>query len=77
MTSIHSVNLNKLKKFLKHNGFKEIRQRGSHIVFNKTGIERPIIVATHGKEVKFYVCLQIINILKITKEEFLNELRNL
>jgi len=77
MTSMHTVSLNKLRKFLKHHGFKETRQRGSHLLFNKEGLERPIVVAVHGKEIKLYVCNQIINILRITRTEFLEEIRKI
>ncbi|MDR1942392.1 MAG: type II toxin-antitoxin system HicA family toxin [Endomicrobium sp.] len=75
MTGIHTVKLQKLRNFLKHYNFKEIRQKGSHLAFTKEGLERPIIIAVRGKEVQFYVCKQIIRILEITEENFLKELK--
>jgi hypothetical protein len=32
-------------------------------------------VAVHGKEVDFYDCLEVIKILKMSRDEFLKELK--
>ncbi|MDR3243153.1 MAG: type II toxin-antitoxin system HicA family toxin [Elusimicrobiota bacterium] len=74
MGAIHTVKLGKLRNFLKAKGFIEIRQRGSHLIFDKKGLERSIPIPIHGKEVRFYSCIQIMRVLKMSREEFLKEL---
>jgi predicted RNA binding protein YcfA (HicA-like mRNA interferase family) len=75
MGGIHTVKLNKLRNFLKHYGFSASRQKGSHLIFDREGLSRPMVVAVHGKEVSFYDCLEIMKILKMSREEFLKELQ--
>ena len=75
MGGIRTVNLAKFRNFLKHSGFIEKRQKGSHLIFDKFGLARSLIVAVHGKGINFYDCLEVIKILNITREEFFKELR--
>jgi predicted RNA binding protein YcfA (HicA-like mRNA interferase family) len=40
----------------------ETRQKGSHLIFTRQGLARPMVVAIHGKEVDFYDCLEIMKV---------------
>ncbi|MDR3049871.1 MAG: type II toxin-antitoxin system HicA family toxin [Elusimicrobiota bacterium] len=75
MSAIHTVKLSKLRRFLRYYGFVEDRQESSHIIFEKKGLERPIPIPIHAKEVRFYSCKQIMNALNMTRETFEKELR--
>jgi predicted RNA binding protein YcfA (HicA-like mRNA interferase family) len=44
MPKIAPVSWKKLVKFLKKNGFKQERTKGSHIVLVKPGLARPLVV---------------------------------
>ena len=43
------MKVNKLIKILQSKGFKRIRQTGSHIIMNKGGLKRPIVLVKHSQ----------------------------
>jgi predicted RNA binding protein YcfA (HicA-like mRNA interferase family) len=75
MGNLDCIKLVKVQRLLKARGFFLIRQRGSHMIFVRDGLLRPIIIATHDKEVRFYNLKQICQILGMTKETLQEELK--
>jgi len=76
MGELDCVKFIKVQKLLKAFGFQFIRQRGSHMIYGREGLPRPIPIAVHGKEVHFYNLKQIWLALSMSKEEFEKELKN-
>ena len=62
-------------KLLNAHGFYERNQTGSHISFHKHGCIRIITVPKHKKEVPVYVVKVAMKILKMSRDEFLKELK--
>ena len=75
MGDLSCVKLNKLRKLLKKYGFVETRQTGSHLIIEKTGISNSIVIPIHSKEVLLYNVKEVMKVLKLSREEFLKELR--
>jgi predicted RNA binding protein YcfA (HicA-like mRNA interferase family) len=42
MGGIHTVKLSQLRNFLKHYGFVQERQKGSHLIFDRAGFSHPV-----------------------------------
>jgi predicted RNA binding protein YcfA (HicA-like mRNA interferase family) len=76
MGGLDCVKFSKVQKLLRAYGFRLIRQRGSHMIYHREGLPRPIPIALHGKEVEFYNLKQIWEALNMSKERFEQELRN-
>jgi predicted RNA binding protein YcfA (HicA-like mRNA interferase family) len=51
MGSLDCVKLDKLRKLLKSRDFVETRQTGSHIIVEKPGDLRNIVIPIHSKQV--------------------------
>ena len=65
-----------IKILVKKFGFEVIRQKGSHVILRKFSDGRKIVtlVPLH-KEVKIGTLLGILELAKISREEFLNKLK--
>lgn len=56
-------------------GFYERNQTGSHINYKKDGVKDLITIPKHDKEVKLYSVRKAMKILKMSRDEFLKELK--
>lgn len=61
-------------KLLAKQGFKAVRQKGSHVsLFRKTDSDEPLLVAvTLKKEIKKGTLMSILRQARISREEFIN-----
>ena len=75
MGILKTVKFLALSKLLKAHGFTLERQRGSHIIYDRKDLKRPLVIPVHGKEVKFCCVMQIVNIMKMTPQDFVKELK--
>lgn len=70
------VSSDKVLKFLSKEGFYIVRQRGSHIsLHRKEGNNTLLVVVPRRKEIKKGTLLSILRQAKITKEEFINKIK--
>lgn len=71
------VSSDKVLKFLSKKGFSIVRQRGSHISLHKKENNSTfLVVVPRRKEIKKGTLLSILRQAKISKEEFMNEIKN-
>ena len=75
MGALDTIKLRSFLKLLEAYGFKKAGQKGSHIRFTKQGINRPIIVAAHGKEIKLYLAKEAAKAIGLSPQQLLNELK--
>jgi len=74
--SLNSIHWKKFEKFLFQVGCEFQYQKGSHRVYWKQGIKRPIIVPAY-KEIPPFIIKNNLRILGVTNEQFLIILKNL
>jgi predicted RNA binding protein YcfA (HicA-like mRNA interferase family) len=55
-------------------GLTIVRQRGSHVVLTKPGLQRPVIVAQHRRELPPGHIAKILRQAEVSPEEFLSKL---
>lgn len=73
MPRIPTVKRKDFEKYLISLGCVYKRQKGSHIVYTKRGLSRPIIIVAE-KELSFRVVRSCLKTLGITPEEFMDSL---
>lgn len=76
MGELDTIRLDKAVRLIKKYGYVLRAIKGSHHIFIKKGCPK-IVIPRHDKEVKHYIVSQIIDILGLSKEEFLKEIKKL
>lgn len=71
MPKISPISHKKFIKFLKKVGCEYQRSSGSHMIYDKEGINRCVVVPVHPKDLPVHVIMSCLNTLKISREEFL------
>ena len=74
MPRLASISWKEFERFLLSSGCEFKRQKGSHRVYTKTGLKRPLVVPTYG-EVPIFIIRNNLRILGVTIEEYLNILK--
>jgi predicted RNA binding protein YcfA (HicA-like mRNA interferase family) len=69
MPRINPVHYKTLVKVFEKAGFKFVRQEGSHIILEKPGFARPLVIPGH-KEVQVSVILSLLRSAKMKREEY-------
>ena len=65
-----------IKILVKQFGFETVRQTGSHVILRKlVGREKIVTVVPLHKEVKTGTLLGVLELARISREEFLNKLK--
>lgn len=77
MARLKQVNWKTFEKFLFAIGCKFKRQKGSHRVYWKEGLNRPVIVPAHPGNLSLRVLKSNLRTLRISDEEFLEILDSL
>lgn len=62
-----------LCRFLEKEGFKPIRQKGSHIFYRHIDGRTTIVPIHNKKDIKRSLLREILNEIKMTREEFFNK----
>jgi len=73
---IKPVSSNKFEKFLLKSGCTFVRQSGSHRVYHKEGLNRPIIVPKR-KQITVGVIMSNLKTLKINREEYIKIIKKI
>lgn len=71
MGKLQSLSPAKFEKFLKYIGCIYIRQKGSHRVYRRSGLIRPIIIPIHSGDLPVLVIKNTLRQLNISTEKFL------
>ncbi len=69
------ISSKELVRFLEHHGFKQDRQKGSHIILTKEGIPRPIVIPK-TKELSTNVVMTNLKTAKISRKALVQSMRN-
>lgn len=69
MTRITPVQHRKIVRVLELEGFVLARQRGSHMVFVKTGIERPVVVPRYDP-LPVFIIKNVLRTARISRERY-------
>jgi predicted RNA binding protein YcfA (HicA-like mRNA interferase family) len=69
MTRITPVQHRKIVRVLELEGFVLARQRGSHMVFVKTGIERPVVVPRYDP-LPVFIIKNVLRAARISRERY-------
>jgi predicted RNA binding protein YcfA (HicA-like mRNA interferase family) len=77
MGKYDTVKLSKVIKLLANHGVVFKRQSGSHMIFTREGLRRPLVIAPHKKEIYCYNLKEICQALNISLEAFLAEIKKL
>lgn len=75
MPKIPPINSNQLIKILERQGFKVIRQKGSHVILINDEKTRIVIPMHPGKEIKPGLCRAILREAGINREKLLRLLK--
>jgi predicted RNA binding protein YcfA (HicA-like mRNA interferase family) len=75
LPKISPINSNRLIKILEQEGFKVIRQKGSHVILINQEKTRIVIPMHPGKDIKPGLCRAILREAGINREKFLNLLK--
>ena len=70
------VKRRKFERFLIYIGCKLKRTKGDHFIYDKTGLDRPVVI-TADKEVPVFIIRNNLRTLKITPDEYLEILKKL
>lgn len=77
MTYIPIVSFRVMDRLLNHLGFKQIRQKGSHIFYRHTDGRTTTVPNHSGRDIARPLIREILREINITPEEFIKELHNL
>jgi predicted RNA binding protein YcfA (HicA-like mRNA interferase family) len=72
MGKLNQISPHNFEKFLLYIGCKFIRQKGSHKVFSRPGLNRPLIIPVHAGDLPIYVIKNNLRILNISVDDFLD-----
>lgn len=76
MPRLTPIKRKKFEKFLKYIGCDLKRMEGDHLIFDRAGLDRPVVI-TADKEIPVFIIRNNLRTLKITPEEFLEILKDL
>ena len=75
--NIHNIDLRVYRKFLKHVGCNNTRNKGGHEHWTRSDLRRPLTVQSHCKTVPMFIVLQHLGHLGIDRKEFIEIIKNL
>jgi predicted RNA binding protein YcfA (HicA-like mRNA interferase family) len=76
MSKILEVNYKKFDKFLRHVGCTFMRQKGSHRIYRRAGLQRPLVVPAK-KSISITVIKSNLKTLGIPVEEYIEIMKKL
>jgi predicted RNA binding protein YcfA (HicA-like mRNA interferase family) len=74
---ITPVSITRFEKFLVFIGCQFKRQKGSHRVWRRAGLKRPLILPKHGKEIDPFIIRKNLDTLNIDANEYLRIMADL
>lgn len=76
MPRLTPIHYRKLAKVFEKKGFSYVRTHGDHLVYEKEGIIRPVIIPMY-KEIPEFIILKNLKTAKITRKEYLELLKKI
>lgn len=76
MPRLTPVHYRKLAKVFEKKGFVYVRTRGDHLIYEKEGLIRPIVIPMY-KEIPEFIVLGNLKTAGITRKEYLKTLREI
>jgi len=76
MKKLKPIHHNKFGKFLEYIGCQYMRQKGSHKIYHRSDLIRPIIVPTY-KQIPVFIIKNNLKLLNISTKNYLTILDNL
>ncbi|MBA3065097.1 type II toxin-antitoxin system HicA family toxin [bacterium] len=76
MPRITPIHYKKFEKFLFYIGCEFKRQKGDHLIYQRSDLKRPIVVPAE-KSLPVFIILGLLRTLKINREEYLDSLKKL
>ena len=76
MPRIIPVRWKKLECVFLQDGFKFVRQIGSHRHYTKTGIKRPVVIPVHNKPIKNFIIQNNMRTAKMSRNDYFKYLKN-
>lgn len=74
MSKISPISYKKLAKIFELEGFKLEREKGSHLVYTKEGISRPVVIPKYD-QIPVFVIKNNLRSAKISRERYLELLK--
>jgi predicted RNA binding protein YcfA (HicA-like mRNA interferase family) len=71
MAKLSPIHWRQFERFLLYVGCKFSRQKGSHRVYHRSDLKRPIIIPA-GKDIPIFVIKNNLRLLNISTEEYLD-----
>jgi predicted RNA binding protein YcfA (HicA-like mRNA interferase family) len=72
MGKLTPISPREFEKFLLFIGCRFVRQKGSHRVFTRPGLIRPVIVPVHSGDLPMFVIRNNLRILNISVDDYLD-----
>jgi len=72
MGKLTPISPQKFERFLKFVGCRVVRQKGSHKVFSRDGLIRPIIVPVHSGDIPMFVVRNNLRVLQISVDDYID-----
>lgn len=76
MPSLRPIHHSKFQKFLVYVGCQLVRTKGSHFIYHRVGLNRPVVIPAKG-ELPVFVILNNLKLLNISKEKYLEIMESL
>ena len=72
MGKLGPISFHDFEKFLKYVGCTFVRQKGSHRIYTRAGLIRPIILPFHSGDLPTFVVRNNLRLLNISLEDYLD-----
>lgn len=76
MSRVGPISWKKFEKFVLYVGCKFDRQKGDHLIYERSDLKRPIVFPK-DKEIPIFVIRNNLRILNITQEEYIEIIKRL
>jgi len=76
MPSTNNISWRRFEKFLLRVGCKYVRQRGSHRIYSRVGLARPIVLPTY-RTLPMFVIKNNLRILEISDQQYLEIMKRI
>ena len=76
MPELTPIRRKKFEKFLKFVGCTLKRTKGDHFIYDRPGLDRPVVI-TADKDVPVFIVRNNLRVLKISSDEFFQILKEL
>lgn len=76
MPQLTPISRKKFEKFLKFIGCRLKRTKGDHLIYDRVGLDRPVVI-TSDKEIPVFIIRNNLRTLKLSPEEYLEILKKI